>query len=247
MELFSLACAAAYCVAALIVGVRLVCLARRTRQLPELMIGSSFLSGAMLGHPATMASEFLASESSTLAWPLAAAGSIGLAAATVCILVAWWRIYHPASRWGPWVVSLWTGLIAVVVVMELGRSAAELAAGANPWEAHRVVVHGGAFLAIAWSGFRYHALLRRRMRIGLADPVVANRIWLWNIAASGVTLQCGYILAIPYLNSIFDAEKVSPAFYGMTGLVIALCITHAFYPPQAYLDRIKRRAGLEPG
>ena len=245
MQLFSLLCAAAYCLAALVVGVRLVCLARRTRELPELMIGASFLSGAMLGHPSTVTSELLASGTSALARPLAAAGSIGLAAATVCILVAWWKIYHAASRWGPWVVSLWTALVAAVVVMELGRSAAELAPGANPWEAHRIVVQGGAFLAIAWSGFRYHALLRRRLRIGLADPVVVNRIWLWNLAASGVTLQCAYILAIPYLNAIFDAEGVAPAFYGITGLIIAFCITHAFYPPQGYLERIRRRAGLE--
>jgi hypothetical protein len=245
MQLFGLACVSAYLVAALIVGVRLVCLARRTRELPELMIGSSFLSGAMIGHPATLASELLASESSGLAWPLATAGTIGLAVATVCILVAWWRIYHPASRWGPWVVSLWTALVAVVGAMELGRPLAELAPGANPWEPHRMVVQGGAFLAIAWSGFRYHAMLRRRMRIGLADPVVANRIWLWSVAASCVTLQCAYILAIPYLNAIFDAEKVAPAFYGTLGLVVALCITHAFYPSQAYLRRIRKRAGLE--
>jgi len=245
MQLFGLACVSAYCVAALIVGVRLVCLARQTRELPELMIGSSFLSGAMIGYPAAVASGLLASESSALAWPIAALGSIGLAVATACILVAWWRIYHPATRWGPWAVSVWTVFIAAVLVVELGRPVAELAPGANPWEPHRMVVQGGAFLAIAWSGFRYHALLRRRMRIGLADPVVANRIWLWNIAALGVTLQCAYMLAIPYLNLIFDAERVAPAFYGILGLIIALCITHAFYPPQAYLDRIRRRAGLE--
>jgi hypothetical protein len=245
VQLFGLACISAYCVAALIVGVRLVCLARRTRELPELMIGSSFLSGAMIGYPATAASQLLASESSALAWPLAAAGSIGLAVATACILVAWWRIYHPATRWGPWVVAVWTALLAGVVAMELGRSVAELTPGANPWEPHRMVVQGGAFFATAWSGFRYHALIRRRMRIGLADPVVANRIWLWNIAASGVTLQCAYILAIPFLNSIFDAERWVPAFYGIVGLIIALSITHAFYPPQAYLRRIRKRAGLE--
>jgi predicted PurR-regulated permease PerM len=38
MQLFGLPCVLAYCVAALIVGVRLVCLASRTRELPELII-----------------------------------------------------------------------------------------------------------------------------------------------------------------------------------------------------------------
>jgi hypothetical protein len=245
MQLFGLLCTVAYCVAALVVGVRLVLLARRTRELPELMIGCGFLTGAMIGYPAGVAAGLLASESSALALTVAAAGSIGLGLSTVFVLVAWWKIYHPASRWGPWVVSIWSVLVAAVVVAELGRSVAELAPGANPWDPHRLIVEGGAFLAMVCSGFRYYALLRRRMRVGLADPVVANRILLWNLAASGVTLQCGYMLALPYLNLIFDADRVAPVFYGLLGLFIAVCITYAFYPPQAYLDRIRRRAGLE--
>ena len=245
MMLFGLACITAYCVAALIVGVRLVCLARRTGELPELMIGLSLLSGAMIGYPASATSQFLASESSAFAWPIGAAGSIGLVVATTCILVAWWKIYHPVARWGPWVVAFWMALIAGVLVMELGRPVGELVLGANPWEPHRMVVQGGAFFAMAWSGFRYYAVLCRRMRVGLAKPVVANRILLWNVAAACATLQCAYFLAIPLLNSIFDAERVAPAFYGILGLIIALSITYAFYPPQAYIRRIRRRAGLE--
>ncbi len=245
MQLFGLASMVAYCVTALVIGVRLVCLARRTRGLPEFMIGSSLLSGAMIGYPATVVSQLLASESPALAWPVGAAGSIGLAVSTACVLIAWWKIYHATTRWGPWVVFAWAVLIAAVLVLELGRSGAELGPGANPWEPYRMIVQGGVFLATAWSGFRYHARIRRRVRIGLADPVVANRIWLWTIAASGVTLQCGYILVVPLLNSIFDALRWMPAFYGVLGLFLALCITRAFYPTEAYLRRIRRRAGLE--
>ena len=53
------------------------------------------------------------------------------------------------------------------------------------------------------------------------------------------------MLGIPLLNAIFDAEKLSPVFYGILGPIIALCITYAFYPPQAYLEWIRKRAGLE--
>jgi len=100
---------------------------------------------------------------------------------------------------------------------------------------------------MAWSGFRYHARLRRKMRLGLADPVVANRILLWNLAASGVTLQCIVALAFPYLNMVFDAKAVVPAVYGTLGVIVALCITQAFYPSQAYLRKIRERAGSEVG
>jgi hypothetical protein len=245
MQLFGLVCIVAYCLTALVVGARLVSLARRTRGLPELMIGSSLLSGAMIGYPATVASQFLATESSGLAWPVAATGSVGLMVATICILVAWWKIYHAATRWGPWVVSAWAVLIAAVLVLELGRSGAELGPGANPWEPYRMIVQGGVFFATAWSGFRYHAGIRRRVRIGLADPVVANRIWLWNVAASVVTVQCAYILVVPLLSPLFDALRWMPAFYGILGLILGLCITLAFYPTQAYLRRVRTRAGVE--
>jgi hypothetical protein len=247
MQLFGLFCVSAYCVASLIVGVRLLRLARRTGEIPELMIGSCFISGGLIGFPASVAAQLMASESPALARWMAMAYAVGLAVAAACILVAWWKIYHPASRWGPWVVSAWMALLAWGCVTQMGRPLAELTPGASPWQPLRAVVQGGAYAAIAWSGFRYHALLRRRLRLDLADPVVANRIWLWSVAASAVTLQYGYTLAIPWLNSLFDAATVAPAFVGTLGVVIALCITYAFYPPQGYLRWIKRRAGVEVG
>lgn len=245
MQLFGLFCVSAYCLASLIVGVRLVRLAQRTREIPELMIGTCFLSGGLIGFPASVAAQLLVSESPALARGMAVAYAVGLAVAAGCMLVAWWKIYHPASRWGPWVVAVWSVLLAWACLGQMGRPVEELALSADNWEPHRVIVQGGAYAAIAWSGFRYHALLRRRMRLGLADPVVANRIWLWSLAASTVTLQYAYTLAIPWLNSLFDAVKAAPAFVGTLGVVIALCITHAFYPPQGYLRWIKRRAGVE--
>jgi hypothetical protein len=245
MQLFGLFCVSAYCVASLIVGVRLLRLARRTGEIPELMIGSCFISGGLIGFPASVAAQLLVSDSPDLARWMAMAYAVGLAIAAACILVAWWKIYHSASRWGPWVVSVWMAFLAGACVSQLGRPLAELTPGAGPWQSLRAVVQGGAYAAIAFSGFRYHVLLRRRLRLGLADPVVANRIWLWSVAAFLVTLQYGYTLAIPWLSSLFDAVSVAPAFVGTLGVLIALSITHAFYPPQRYLRWIEKRAGAE--
>jgi hypothetical protein len=209
------------------------------------MIGSCFLSGGAIGYPASVAAVLLISEYPAAARPMAWVSAVGLAVAATCMLVAWWKIYHPASRWGPWIVSAWSALLAVVCVMQIGRPVAEMAAGAGTVGPLRAIVQGGAYAAIAWSGFRYHALLRRRLRLGLADPAATNRIWLWSIAASTVTLQYSYGVAIPWLSSLFDAAKVAPAFIGTMGVVIALCITHAFYPPRRYLRWIRKRAGVE--
>ena len=245
MQLFGLFCVLAYCVASLVVGVRLVRLASRTREVPELVIGVCFLSGGLIGYPASVAAQLMVSGSPALAPWMAGVSSAGLAVAAACMLVAWWKIYHPASRWGPWIVLVWSAFLAVVCVSQMGRPVEELGLAANPSESYRVIAQGGAYAVVAWSGFRYHRLLRRRLRLGLADPVVANRIWLWNIAATAVTLQYSYALAAPWLNSLFDAVSVAPAFIGTLGVVIALSITCAFYPPQGYLRWIRSRAGVE--
>ena len=245
MHIAGLLCVAAYCIAAMIVGTRLIRLARRTGELPELMIGCSFLSGGTLGYPASIASQLLAADSPAVACPVAGLGSMGLSVASACILVAWWRIYQPLESWGRWAVGLWTLFLIQVFVLELTRSAAELAPIANPWETLRVVAQGAPYAAMACSGFRYHARLRRRMRVLLTDPVVVNRILLWNVAATCVTLQYVYYLAYPYLDRFCDAEAAAPAYNGILGLIIALCISCAFYPLPAYLRRIRKQAGME--
>ena len=129
----------------------------------------------------------------------------------------------------------------------MGRPASEMAPGSSAWIELRAVAQGGAFAVIAWSGFRYHALLRRRLRLGLADPVVANRIWLWNLAASGVAIQYLYGMAIPWLNPFFGAESAAPAVVGTLGIFIALCITYAFHPPPGYLRWVETRSRAEVG
>ena len=247
MQILGLLCVSLYCLASVIVGVRLARLARRTGELLETMIGTALLSGGMIGYPASVASQLLAFGAPDVAFPIAVVGSVGLTVAAVCVLVAWWKIYHPASQWAPWVVSVWTMLLVAVFVVRLRLPVAEMAPGSNPWEPLRSVAQGGAYAAMVWSGVRYYALLRRRMRLGIADPVVANRIWLWNVAASCVTLQYGYFLAMPYIDRFYDAVSMAPAFVGTLGVIIALTLTLAFCPPQAYLRRIERRAEMEVG
>jgi hypothetical protein len=50
----------------------------------------------------------------------------------------------------------------------------------------------GRTLPMLWvsiESFRYYLLLRRRLRLGLADPVLANRFLLWAIWAAAVFLN----------------------------------------------------------
>jgi hypothetical protein len=163
---------------------------------------------------------------------------------SVCLLVTWWRIYHPTRRWAPWIVSIWTALLAVVLVIRLFHPVPGIAPVSDPSYLLMLVAQGGVYAANAWSALRYHGQLRLRMRLGLADPVVANRMLLWGLAATAITVQYSYALAIPLLTGLIDANGAQPAVTGSLGLFAAATIALTFFPPQAYLRAMERRAAI---
>ena len=86
----------AFFVVALVVGVRLLLLARRTRRLPELCIGIGVLGIGPVGF-----GFFVVAQQLGVASPfhnlLAAIGMLSVAAGVCCKFVFNWRVYHPTS------------------------------------------------------------------------------------------------------------------------------------------------------
>jgi hypothetical protein len=73
------------------------------------------------------------------------------------------------------------------------------------------------------------ALMRRRARIGLADPMVARRFLLWGVAG-GAAL--GIYLASMW-SRVAEPEMMGPwtvALTSVLGLVAAVGISLAFFP-----------------
>ena len=46
-----------------------------------------------------------------------------------------------------------------------------------------LVLRGGGMLWATLECFRYSARLRKRAALGLGDPIIAHRIWLWELGA----------------------------------------------------------------
>src|SRR5262249_41898806 len=87
-----------FTIASLVLGIRLCLLARRTRQLPELLLGIGFLTGGFLGH--------------TLGWvilrynikdpylgPVLYVLRSGAALACSLLAVMAWRVFRPTAQW----------------------------------------------------------------------------------------------------------------------------------------------------
>jgi hypothetical protein len=107
------------------------------------------------------------------------------------------------------------------------------------WSQLGVLARGLAFLWAAIESFRYFGLLRRRLRVGLADPVLVNRFLLWGIATS--TAFGIYALALVNLLES-STHDVAAGVFGPTwalltsvlGITSGVCTWLAFLAPTPY-------------
>jgi hypothetical protein len=95
----------------------------------------------------------------------------------------------------------------------------------------------------------YHGALRRRQRLGLADPLVANRVLLWSLwtGAIAILMLAGAILRVVSVEDPGLATAIyrSVPFLSLTAvlsLVAAVALWLSFLPPQPYRDWIEHRA-----
>jgi len=174
---------ALYLLTTLIIGSRLIMLARRTRQLPEFLLGGALLLGGILAGPLEAASVTLRGETApSLAGTLLLAGKIAGLGALICHAEFIRRVFRPRERWA-WL------LVAVMVSCPLATFYGFNAHGAFatspiPWNWFwlDLSVRIAASTWLAAEGAIYYGMMRRRLRLGLADPLVTNRFLLWTIA-----------------------------------------------------------------
>jgi hypothetical protein len=72
---------------------------------------------------------------------------------------------------------------------------AEILPHTPPWGIAIVVTLALVFAWTAAQSLAYHAMLRGRVALGIADPVVANRVLLWAIAGIATVVLYAVIAA----------------------------------------------------
>jgi hypothetical protein len=95
----------------------------------------------------------------------------------------------------------------------------------------------------------YHAVLRRRQRLGLADPLVANRVLLWSLWTGSIAILM-LVGAILRVLSVQEAELATAIYRSVPflslsavlSLVAALALWLSFLPPGPYRAWVERRA-----
>jgi hypothetical protein len=193
----------AFVLASAVVSLRLIGLAVRTRQRPELLLGLGILGTAVLGYGTLIGAAILrggvgGEATSALERALHAAGGILHDAGVTMVVLFVLTVFRPAVGWA-------RALTAVALLALWG--------GHVGWEltnGYRSTLPGNGFwllrYAVIWTyplwtmveSYRYYALLRRRRALGLSDPLVTNRFLLWGSASLGTALAT-WTASLPYL------------------------------------------------
>jgi hypothetical protein len=149
-----------------------------------------------------------------------------IAAAACCISIAMftWRVFRGESRWGGFTV----GLIAAVIVAGLTISVLE-----GDWEAYSPLSYKGfwfewagslaPFVWLSFESLSKYAFSRRRIPLGLIDPVVCNRYFLIGFYAALASLT--YCIYIP-MYIVYELHGVWSGWIDIAvGLVELISVT----------------------
>ena len=225
----------------LTVGTRLLLQARRTRKLPELAMGLNFVVAGFIGYALLVATESL----HLLPERLAGFGSffgvsgISIGGAFVCLFTQ--QVFHPQGRVARVVLALITGWLGLAIfgawILHVVRPPDGFGVWMGHWGAHL-----GLLAAYGWStgeSLRYYALMRRRVHVGVGDPLVANRFLLWGLGTLAIVLATLLYVGMQLLGHY----ELPASLVGVSStlvLVTAIAEWLAFFPPRSYRERFVR-------
>jgi hypothetical protein len=233
----------AFFVSSLVIGLRLLLLARRTGKFPEFLIGIAVLCLGPLGYGLSMLAFALASHSLTLSATLMGSSLLAANLGAIAQFLFAWTVFRRGARWAQAAVCAAIGLLLAAYVGDMLETGLVNRRPAGMWFWLGSLARSAAIGWTAIESLRYHRIMRTRARLGLADPVVAQSFLLWGVgcgaAFSGALV--GHTTRI-LTGSGVAAFAALNLIVSLHGLVAAIAMWLAFLPPPAYLRRIGARS-----
>lgn len=233
----------AFAVASSVVGVRLLLLWRRTRELPELLIGLGVLGIGPVGFGFLTVGELCVAGAPGLARVLIGTGLAAMSVGSGAKYVFNWRVYHPQSGLLRAFVGAACALLAVCLVWEWQATGFRTLVRPGPSYFLRISLQVGCLLWGSCEALNYWGRMRRRLRLGLADPVVANRFFLWGFGAGAAGVGSAVGGLVQWWTDLPPVElpwvMLSSSLHG---LAAAVAMWLAFVPNAWYTRMIRARA-----
>jgi hypothetical protein len=242
MELLGGIGGGAYCIVGAVIGLRLLLLSARTRKLPEFLIGLATLFLAGLGYPLSAVAREVPDLDASIRTVLGTTGAVLAAVGLAANTGFTWMLFRRGVPWA-------SALLALVVLGAAGLFIAQSISGGWAsgeffwrWLPFWVIVSfGWAFLECS----RYHLLLRRRLRLGMAEPVVTNRFALYAAAMGLAVLTASLGWVYMWLRLEMVTHPVGGLLLFVLGTTSSSLMMLAFLPPHAYLAWVRARAPEE--
>jgi hypothetical protein len=247
LQLLALPGFLAFFFVALWVGVRLLAQWGRTRELPELLLGVGVLCIGPVGFGLVMLASAAGAGDPEAPSLLGGLSGVAVAAGASAKAVFNWKIYHPRSRA---VAALSFAAIALLAIALVGDG---LTTGFAPatwmkpgWMSVRQLVQIGVLLWGAGEAFRWWRRMRRRIGIGLGDPVVANRFLLWSIGAgmAGAGSLVGMIVGLLSGHPMAELPMLTLTL-SLFGMASAAALWLAFATPEWFKTWVVARAAVQ--
>jgi len=216
----------------LTVGVRLLLVARRTRGLPEVLFGFTFLSTALGQAFGQIGMRLLWPTPGPLATTMNALTFALVTLGTAALGLVVWRVFRPGKGWGAALCAAVCGLTLLAYAIRLWDGDFTDARGQTRGYLLHITAWG---ILLAWTAseaIHYWSLLRKRLTLGLADPMATNQILLWGISgifAFGGGGMVGYALFVLHQHPL--------ELFGITAVLMATVVGSsmsmwcAFFPP----------------
>jgi hypothetical protein len=227
------------------VGVRLLLLAYRTRGLPETLLGSGLFLIVAVGYPLLLVAHEMGGTSPTVRG-LASMAATSMAIGWMCVWQFTWRVFRremTSARIFTWAAVAALGFCAAWRVRILLFDAVPPMTPTDTPSLGIQVLALSVYVWTALESFSYWARLRKRLALGLADPVVTNRFFLWGLTSSLSFMS----LISPALASFAGVDPYNDPLIllltAVTGLGCSITLSLAFLPPKAYLRLFVSEAG----
>jgi hypothetical protein len=243
----------------LVVGLRLLARARRGWPTPETTLALYFLVSAFASTPPQIVvyggmSDPRLAVSEAASRGLLAFAVLAMAIGAAAIYVFTWRTFQPERLWAKAIVIAGCASLAIGYAIEAGFEGFAPVVFAGPGHWIGWAGRSAAMLGVAWESLRYWLQLRKRLRLGLADPVVTDRFLLWAIWAACATINLVadlasrslYVLLFGTVEPVAEhlAALVMPTILVtmVLGVVSAVTLFLTFFPVPAYQRWVSKRS-----